>query len=161
MVPNSFGWQPSQKGSFSHFPSVIKRYSYLPGVKGRVIFHTPCSSFFSGCELGFHWLKFPAIKTLCAWGAGKLNSMSFSFLITFAFPFTAGFIDHLPVRVAAMTATLIPISVSMFISLQLDFRASRNIFRRFAGLSLLLFAAGQNLFRLLASLREMTIGFLL
>jgi len=43
--------------------------------------------------------------------------------------------------IAAMTVTLIAISVSIVISLQLDFRASRNIFRLFACFSALFLTA--------------------
>ena len=45
-LPNSLGTEQEHEGSFSHLPSMRKRYSYLPGIKERVVFQTPFLSFF-------------------------------------------------------------------------------------------------------------------
>jgi hypothetical protein len=46
MLPNSFGVQQEQEGSFIQLSSAKNRYSYLPGIREMVAFHIPFLSFF-------------------------------------------------------------------------------------------------------------------
>src|SRR4030066_364910 len=59
-LPNSFGTQSQQEGSFSQLPSTRKRYSYLPGFKERVVFHNPFIFFFIRFVFPSQLLKSPA-----------------------------------------------------------------------------------------------------
>ena len=72
-LPKLFGTQPEQERSFSQFPSVRKRYSYLPGIIERVNFHIPFLSFFRGFAFLSQLLNSPAKKTSLASGAENSN----------------------------------------------------------------------------------------
>jgi hypothetical protein len=78
-LPNSFGTQSQQEGSFAQLPSTRKRYSYLPGLRDTVAFHIPVLSFFIRFALVSQLLKSPTRKISRASGAGNSNG---TFLIT-------------------------------------------------------------------------------
>src|ERR1039457_2544588 len=73
MLPKSFGTHSVQEGSFSHFSSTKKRYSYLPGFRFTITCQIPFLSFFIELARVSQLLKSPARETLPASGAGNTN----------------------------------------------------------------------------------------
>src|SRR5437870_12558159 len=72
-VPNEFAAFCRAAGLSHHASSAKNRYSYRPGLRATLKYHTPSGPFCIGPALVSQLLKSPARDTCRAVGAGKAN----------------------------------------------------------------------------------------